>query len=96
MDITIEITIIKYLIYNVLEVLVASLEYHSLLAVMVSIIASWFISTFSSLSNQPSHNNNQYFNTSLLPSRAIQNITLKRITSDNISSADIIGNLNNG
>lgn len=40
--------------------------------------------------------NNQFVNTSLLPSRAVQNITLKRITSDNISSADIIGNLNNG
>lgn len=35
-----------------------------------------------------------FVNTSLLPSRAIQQITLKRITDNNLTSAEIIGNLN--
>lgn len=36
----------------------------------------------------------EYINTHMLPSRAIQNVTLKRITDTNLSSASIIGNLN--
>lgn len=37
--------------------------------------------------------NNEFTNTSLLPNRAIQQITLKRITDTNLTSAQIIGNL---
>ena len=38
--------------------------------------------------------NDQFYNTHMLPTRAIQSITLKRITNDNLTSANIIGNLN--
>lgn len=37
--------------------------------------------------------NDVFINTSLLPTRAVQQITLKRITNNNLTSADIIGNL---
>lgn len=37
---------------------------------------------------------NKFISTHLLPNRAIQTITLKRVTDTNLSSAQIIGNLN--